>query len=158
MNLLIKGLLIGASCIANVAAPAAHCEVIFDNFGPGNTHSESASNHISSPKQGNPSNVPNLFATAVTTPSESDFVLSSIELAVSWITGVHELEIFLMGDAGNGPDENKIIEQFTWTDSDLGDVHVLLESTVRPVLEAGTRYWIAGQVSNPDTNLNWWIG
>jgi len=130
-------------------------DVIFSDFGPGDTYIEGIGYTLSvgSPigsdyDQGNP-------FTPVGTYS-----LDTIKLAVWLQQGPNELDVWLMSDAGGEP--GAIIESFHFSNAmEQGAYHVppapvlVANSLLHPVLSANTQYWLIASTPGPDEWAAW---
>ncbi len=132
-------------------AVPSHAAVIFDTLGPGDTYDTSIGYTIgfsaTEYDQGNS------FSFAVAAP----YLLDSIELAASLVSGTNELDVWLMSDAAGEP--GTIIEAFNFVGAMgfLGSNNPLLvgASVLRPVLTPGTDYWLIASAPNNDTWAAW---
>lgn len=149
--------------------------VLVSTFGDDDDFSASSSHGATSPPRGNPP-ADNDVAAGFAVPEDNAYTLATVELAVTWWTGVNELDVYLMGDRmpatpnptgiPHEPDDATVLEHWRLSDEVIRDVPgpvgpegiLRLDSTVRPVLEAGTTYWVVISVPEPNTYMPWWIG
>jgi hypothetical protein len=102
---------------------------------------------------------------------DADVHLHSIEIPVTALTGSRDLEVRVLGDnvaagPGGAPNEDLVLEQFHVTPAQSEQLPgppgpqaiLLLQSTKGPLLRAGSRYWLALSVKEPDqdTSIQWW--
>jgi len=91
------------------------------------------------------------------TPVGNNFMLDRIELAAGLISGPNRLDVWLMSNAAGVP--GAIIEAFQFSDAmgTLGDANPLLaaNSALRPVLNAGTQYWLIASMTGPNAWAAW---
>jgi hypothetical protein len=87
-------------------------------------------------------------AAASFTPSGADFFLDQVELAVRLFGGPNEINVYLMSDQGGLP--GTILETFPFSGAmssvDPGSI-ISANSVAKPVLSAGTPYWLAASAS-----------
>jgi hypothetical protein len=96
------------------------------------------------------------------TPSQTA-TFNGVEIAVSlsnqWsgISNPNELDVWLMSDAGGVPGATIELMHVRGTmGSYPGSVRIFnVASSARPLLAAGTKYWIAASVSGPDASALW---
>ncbi|UCC98108.1 MAG: hypothetical protein JSW66_19955 [Phycisphaerales bacterium] len=126
--------------------------VLLDTFGPGDTYNTSvgwtigfAGSDFDSASQ--------LFSIVPATPH----YLDKIELAVGWVLGTNQLDVWLMSDAAGQP--GVIIEVFSFTDAmgsfGAANPPLAANSVLRPVLYPGTPYWLAASAPVSDTWAAW---
>lgn len=131
----------------------AASNVVFDNFGADNTYQ---TDHAYVLSVGSPTLVDRDQGEAFT-PVGDDFVLDSIALAASWVLGFNDLDVWLMSDIGGEP--GAVIEAFHFSDAMgpfPGDNPPLFPNSVeRPVLKAGTQYWLIASTTGPDAWASW---
>ena len=137
----IKALLVYLLLIGYM--PISQATVLFDGFGAGDSFEQprivSAANSdvvIDGDIVAQDSD----WALAFTTPDD-DYNLTSIEIALSSVTGANEVEIFLLANDGGLP--GSTLE--SWLLSDVlvsgGSIHTL-SSALNPLLSSNTRYWV----------------
>ncbi|MCK5506187.1 MAG: PEP-CTERM sorting domain-containing protein [Thermodesulfovibrionia bacterium] len=134
-------------------APSAGADTVFSNFGSGDAYNETSAWIIRGDNYTN-NNFDEAFAF---TPLTYDYTLDTIELAVGIAGGVNELDVWLMSDTGGQP--GSIIESFNFNNQmanayDGGSI-LLANSTLNPVLSAGTQYWLAADAPQSDSNIRW---
>ncbi len=137
---LCVGLIVGAS--------PARAELIYNNFGPGNSYNTSTGWTIG--VAGQEWSQGDRF-----TVTGNTYNLDTIELALGWVTGPNQGRILLMTDAGGLP--GAVVEEFLVTNlGQFGQNNppVLLNSVLRPVLEEGQNYWVIADTT-PTTWLAW---
>jgi hypothetical protein len=126
------------------AAPPAHAQgILYNNFGPGDTYMLSGSWALSAttPVAANPF-----------TATGNTLQFDSVTLALAAIPGrPNQIDVWLMSDAGGLPDA--IIEAFHFTNAmppaDYQFHSPLVASSIfHPLLEEGTRYWVAASVAD----------
>ena len=149
------GILIG---ILGIFLPAsAPASAIFSNFGLGPTYDTSTGNPVGNAFDGN------TYAEGGTFVPTTNVNFGSVLVALSCIFGCPAADNFtvaLSADAGNQP--GAAIESFNFTGKVLGslgtnNVPVQATSITKPLLTAGTRYWITVAATNAysiDWNLN----
>ena len=140
-------------------------DILYDSFDPGDIYYTHGSRSATSPNQGNPS-ADNNVANGFINDSGADYLFESIEVALLYRTGPNELDVWLMGNnpEGNGgtigtPDENNIIESFRLSNQTTGESIgsiVKIDSVLKPVLKAGSQYWIVLSVPEPNSQIAWW--
>jgi hypothetical protein len=146
--------------IATHANPS-HATVIFNNFGPGDAYNGSQgwavlTNHIIDSTLHTDWDEAMAF-----TPAGSDYYLDAIELAAARMNDSNELYLWLMSDLGGYPDT--ILEEWYFTTLQFGwsnpsNPHPLLmaTSTLHPLLQADTQYWLtASGPETVDTSIVW---
>ena len=122
---------------------------LFSTLGPGDTYQTNVGWTIGYPdwEQGNQ------FSFAAAAP----YYLDTIELAVGYVSGTNELDVWLMSDAAGEP--GAIIEAFNFVGlmGQSGHSNPLLVGTsvLRPVLTPGTDYWLIASAPNSDTWAAW---
>ncbi len=90
------------------------------------------------------------------TPGEPGFYLDTIELALWLSAGVNQLDVWLMSDANGEPGD--LIETFTFDTMEESPGGVITaNSTERPVLEAGTPYWLIASTEGLGTKVGWYL-
>jgi len=142
--------------VLGIITPASASPTIFSNYGPGDTHG--IGSHIVAYKS---SSWPNsdVDEGMPFTPSGVDSYLGSIELTVKLDTGTNELDVWLMTDSGGEP--GTIIEAFNFIDkmeTGLGPFSPLRASSIdRPLLLAGTQYWLVASTPVAGTQANWFM-
>ena len=134
--------------IVLLLAIPSRAALIFSTLGTGDTYTTNVGYTIGYPdwEQGNQ------FSFAAATP----YFLDTIELAVGYVNGTNEIDVWLMSDAAGEP--GAIIEAFNFTNlGTFGWNNPLLVGTsvLRPVLTPGTNYWLIASAPNSDTWAGW---
>jgi hypothetical protein len=142
--------IVGAALAVLVGAnPSARADVIYDNFGPGDTYTTTTGWTIGTPpgnpfwEQGDPFTV------------SGSYTLTQITVAAGYVLGPNVYVVWLMDDAGGVP--GNIIEEFDF--SDLGsfgsnNAPLVGVSALNPTLEDGNQYWLVASTSG-DTWSAW---
>lgn len=134
-------------------APWTCAAEIFTNFGPGDSYQTGRGHTIGQVRN------PPLFqeeADALDI-SGGSYLLHTIQLAASWVSGPNEYIVWLAADANNQPGE--VLEEFRF--SNLGRFGVdnpplIARSVQHPLLEEGQRYWIVHSTTESSTMVaNW---
>ena len=124
---------------------------LFSTLGPGDTYQTNVGWTIGYPGQDNEQGDQFSFAAA------APYYLDTIELAVRYVSGTNELDVWLMSDAAGEP--GAIIEAFNFVGlmGQSGHSNPLLVGTsvLRPVLTPGTDYWLIASAPNSDTWAAW---
>lgn len=135
-----------------LALPQADAATIYNTFGPGDTFKSpgwTISNQSDS--------LPNLDQGDAFIPDAS-YSLDTIELAFSLIEGTNALDVWLMSDSGGEP--GTIIETFQFINQ-MSSIPlrgiISGTSTLSPLLEAGTQYWLIASVPVSGTLAVWWM-
>ena len=96
------------------------------------------------------------YATNFSVPGQ-DYRLGMLELPLSPVQGLPEVDVFLMADSGNLP--GTVLEQFhvTVVPTPPGALPGLqaIPSVVRPLLLSGHQYWVAATGGTPSTFAVW---
>lgn len=134
---------------------ASASEVIFDNYGPGDTYNTGLSYIVNDTfDEGMP----------FTTPSSSELYVDTIELTVALNTVLggnnNELDVSLMTDFYGKP--GTVIETITIS----GQMPILVgegpyspilgTSVLKPLLEPNTQYWLVASTPVPGTHVVWY--
>lgn len=132
--------------------------ILFTNAGLGDKFEAAATGGLAVTGPGAPSSEPSRdLAAGFVAPTSGR--LFSIELALTWSTGVNAGEVFFMSDANGRPDD--VLE--SWRLSNLERFppfppfsidFVDLDSVVRPKIKRGHPYWVAVSTDD-DTILHW---
>ncbi len=149
----MRGVIRTAVCLGllAVAAGRARADVAFNDFGPGDSFNTNSGCTVST----NSSETHQQITSAMQFTSAASGSLTSIELAMSIISGANSFTVTLNTDSGGLP--GAILESFTLTDvPTLGTSFPpeVLTSVVQPTLTAGTNYWI--NISPSDLNSDTW--
>ncbi len=148
----VKGAQIDSTIGAKVASVGIS-NVIFNNFGPGDTYYINSGLTVST---GQPINSDVDSATAFA-PAGGDYILTKIELAVGLQAGPNELDVWLMSDDGGKP--GGIIETFHFSGAmgPFGTFNPPLaaDSVLKPILGEGMQYWLVASVTGPDAWAGW---
>jgi hypothetical protein len=125
-------------------------DIIFTNFGPGDTYNQSSGGTLTGSGFGGPNEVAVAFKPAV-----SEF-LSTIELPVGAIIG-NELDVSLDSSLLGAP--GGLIESFHFSGA-MGpfgsDVVLTANSALHPLLSAGTQYWVVASVPSASGDFAAW--
>jgi hypothetical protein len=144
--------ILGVSILSFAAPSVAQADVLYTNFGVGQTYDINSGNPVGNAFDGNDWAEANTF-----TPSVSG-KLQSLQLALSCAFACPDpVTVSLNSDAGNQP--GLVLESFSVAGAALGpigtnNVPVLLNSVLLPQLLAGVQYWVA--VSGPLTDTVAW--
>jgi hypothetical protein len=147
--------LLAAVAVLCGSAGAARADMIYSNFGPGQTYSLTGYS-VSGGVSGSPG-PPNGFGFAIAesfTPS-GDFLFGSAELPLVYLSGPNDFTVALMTDAGGQP--GTILESFSLTDAppySSPGVSTFVSTTNTP-LDAGTTYWIVAIPGDRNTAGYW---
>jgi len=136
--------------IVLLLAVPSHAAQIFSTLGPGDTYDTSVGYTIG--YSGNEYDQGNSFSFTVAAP----YFLDTIELAAGYMSGINEIDVWLMSDAAGEP--GAIIEAFNFTNlGPFGQNNPLLVGTsvLRPTLTPGTDYWLIASAPNSDTWAAW---
>jgi len=135
-----------------LALPHAEATIIYNTFGPGDTFNSpgwTISNQSDS--------LPNYDQGDAFIPGAS-YYLDTIELAFSLVNGTNALDVWLMSDSGGEP--GTVIETFQFIDQmsavPLRGI-ITGTSTLHPLLEAGSQYWLIASVPVLGTVAAWWM-
>jgi hypothetical protein len=100
--------------------------------------------------------VPGVFVYAATnfTPVIASR-LTGLELPLAVVSGPTDIDVLLLGDSGNLP--GGVIESFLLTGfTTAGPVSLIpIASTLHPLLDSGTQYWVAVTGGTPTTFAVW---
>ena len=139
--------------LASVTADAARADqIVFSNFGPGMTFNTVTGVTVSG------SNVVGGQVVAQAFTPSGDFTFSSAQLAMGIIGGPNILQVVLMTSSGGFP--GAILETITLSNAVAPFTSagiVLANSTLHPVLESGTQYWLVAFAPEADTNMGWML-
>jgi hypothetical protein len=134
------------------APGSARADVIKNNFGAGNSYQANLG-HFVGQLGGS-----NLVQADPFTPA-ANYTLDSILIALTHISGTNTATIILTADAGGKP--GATIESFTANNlpqfGTTGNSPETLNSTLHPLLQAGTQYWVVASAASPtldEWNLN----
>jgi hypothetical protein len=158
MKITFKSLfLLSALGLLLISSPA-NTAIIHNNFGSGDSFN--ASNFWRASTFENPSSVlPGKDLASPFTPSGNDFFLDQIEIAVRLEAGPNLLDVWIMSDNSNSP--GSILESFDFAGDVPGSADIISKNSVsRPVLNAGTKYWIALSTASGDpnnTSVDWYL-
>jgi hypothetical protein len=125
--------------------------IVFSNFGPGNTYKRSSAWGIGN--SADPSSL-NIYGAAFT-PSQT-VTLNSITLALNHQTGANQFVVSLNAESGNLP--GAVVESFALNNvvRSVYSGSILTEtSALRPLLNAGARYWIVVSPAVPTSGGGW---
>ena len=140
--------------LALFAVPT-QAEIIYDNFGPGDTYNQGSGWTLS---DGSPIGVDWDQGNAFALDSFGmDYYLDTIDLAVGLVSGSNELDLWLMTDSAGQP--GTIIESFHFS-GEMGSFGYLnppltANSLLNPLLEADEQYWLIASATGPDTWAAW---
>jgi hypothetical protein len=137
------------ACAVALALPAAvRADVIYSDFGAGQTYNTTVGNVIGGVGQSN-------FAQADPFTPSTTATLGSITVAMGNVSGGNSVTLTLANDAGGKP--GSAIETFNVTvpaSFSGGSSLITVDSTTNPVLQAGTQYWLVA--SGAASNRNAW--
>jgi hypothetical protein len=134
-----------------LAAGQARADVLYNNFGPGDSY-----------QTGNSWIIGRFPGTSITwvqgdpfRVTGGDFTLDRLTLALSWVAGPNEADVQLRADAGGLP--GATLESFHF--SNLGNFGnnnppVAANSLLHPLLSAGAQYWVTASASDL-TDIAW---
>lgn len=143
----LRSALAGVLCSA---APLFAQEVVYDNFGPGDSFNE---NFVWAARGG--SELQDDVDVAMPfVPSESG-PLAEILIATISFEGANEVDIWLMDSAADTPDTILESWHFTGAMGNVGDPPILATSEANTPLEAGTQYWLAVSAPVADSIVGW---
>jgi hypothetical protein len=133
-----------ACCLAVLAFPA-EADIIFSNFGPGQTY-EGTSYTVQT----------SVYVAAPFVPAGHDYTLSQIDLPLGRSGGLDSLTVELTADSSDSP--GTILE--SWVLSGLGpfpntDPPLSASSVLHPLLHQNTRYWLVALATDPSTIAAW---
>ena len=127
-----------AAALAVLAAPTARADVVYNNFGAGDSYQTGIGWTIGNPpgsgtfwEQGDPFVV------------SGNYTLSQVTAAAGWVTGPNVYTLWLMNDAGGQP--GSVIEEFDF--ANLGtfggtNPNLVGVSQLNPKLGNGRTYWL----------------
>jgi hypothetical protein len=150
-RLLIGGIFIGT---LSMTAPVARASVIFNNFGAGLSYDTTGGNPIGNAFDGNNYAEGDTFSPAISAR------LSSLSLALSCAVGCPASENFTVALTTDGGDQpGSVLESFLFSGMVLNalgnkNTPVVATSVLKPLLTAGTRYWISAS-SSLSYSLTW---
>jgi hypothetical protein len=137
-------------CVLILLLLAVPCRAgpIFSTLGPGDTYNTDVGWII-----GNSGLVEYIQGDQFSFAGAKPYWLDTIELAAGLVSGTNELDVRLMSDAAGEP--GTVIEAFNFvgTMGSFGQNNPLLVgySTLRPILNPGTNYWLIASAPNSDT-------
>jgi hypothetical protein len=140
-----------AASLALLFAPgAARADIIFNNFGAGNTYQ---------PVVGNPVGVfgATTFTQAEAFTPTASFTLDSVSLALSHVANTNSVTVMLETDAGGKPSGVSLETATIMGLPAFGTngMPVSFTSAVHPLLQAGNQYWlVASSTGENEWNLN----
>jgi len=126
-------------------------QVVFNNFGPGQTWQQSSSSAITGTQLAGGQIIANQF-----TPNEN-FLFSSALLPMVRFGGTNILQVILMTNSGGVP--GTILETITLTNvvtSASGGSIVTANSLIHPLLSSGVPYWLVAFAPEQDTAMGWY--
>jgi hypothetical protein len=133
--------------LAGIVVPTPAQVVVFNSFGPGNTYNSGIAWAVSgASSSGGYRGQAEFF-----TPGISGY-LSSILLATHRVSGSRLSDFYIAQDNGSGT-PGAILESFTNIQNANG--LLTLNSTVQPLLQAGTEYWLCDEPT-ADNSYNGW--
>ena len=130
------------------AGSARADEIVFSNFCPGMTYS-----NLGYPITG--SNAPQTLA--VQFASTADCTFTQVRLQMQLLEGTNRLTIVLAAESGSGS-PGALLESITLDDAMTelpGGGIVFASSTLHPLLQAGTSYWLVVFAPAGDTTALW---
>lgn len=134
----------------------AYADVIFSDFGPGNTFQTNVGNTICGTGTFNCAGNPTPLSGANSFTPTGSYTLSSISLATALVTGTNQLVVSLMPDAGGIP--GTPVETWTFTNAMQLQPTILSASSVGSVvIDAGTQYWLAASAPGDGTWAVWFL-
>ena len=95
------------------------------------------------------------------TPSGTDFILERVELTVGLLAGPNQIDLFI---TTSGPDNKplSIVETFhiegamsPYTDAFRPPLMAI--SSLHPILNSGTQYWLLAALTGPDAAAGWFF-
>jgi hypothetical protein len=127
-----------------ITSPSARAEVIFNNFGPGDTYDVTNGWEVSSDQ---------LVAMFFDTPGSSDYLFDGFDVTLFRMDGTDLFTVDLMTDAGGLP--GSVIETFDI--SGTTDVPAIqsVASVLHPTLNKGDRYWLVVSPGDATTVGGW---
>jgi hypothetical protein len=140
-----------AAVLALATAGATRADqIIFSNFGPGMTFDTRSGILISG------SNVLGGHVVAQAFTPSADFSFSNAQLAMGILSGPNILQVVLMTSSGGFP--GTILETITLTNAVAPFTSagiVLANSTLHPMLNSGTQYWLVAFAPDANTSMGW---
>jgi hypothetical protein len=133
--------------LAGILVPTTAQVVVFNSFGPGNTYNSGILWAVS----GASTSAGYRGQAEFFTPGISGY-LSSILLATGRVSGSRYSNFYIAQDNGSGI-PGTILESFTSVQNANG--LLTLNSTVQPLLQAGTEYWLCDEPT-ADNSYNGW--
>jgi hypothetical protein len=124
------------------ASPSARADVIYDNFGPGDTYQTNIGWTIGGPpgtpfwEQGDPFTV------------SGSWTLTQVTLAAGYVLGDNVYTVWLMDDNGGQP--GNVIEEFDFAGlGPFGSFNppLVAASALNPTLDDGATYWLVSTTS-----------
>jgi len=143
-------IVIGVWLLLFVASEARADTIVFSNFGPGMTFNQLQGIGVT----GSGDVFGGFIPAYAFTPTET-FTFSSAQLPMNLVTGPNHFQVLLMTSSGGLP--GTIIETITLTDAVpmFPPQIVVANSSLHPVLTAGTQYWLAVFAPEPSTFGIW---
>lgn len=135
--------------LAAWAASHTQADVLFNNFGPGDTYYSGAAWTVGSAGGINAS-VAMFFDVSASTSYEFD----GFALAAKYFSGTDGIRVSLCSDSGGLPGAS--LESFSLTPSSRGGV-LTASSTLHTTLAAGGRYWLAAYGADLTTSAGWFF-
>lgn len=149
---------VGAVSASRLSQSPPSMDIVFDNFDPNDEYHPTYYTAVAYLNFPEFMEIVDVDTAMAFTPQGSRYVLEMIDLAVSLKDGVNVLDVWIMQDNDNMPGE--IIETIRLDNAmpDYPGVHppVTALSQVKPVLNAGTQYWIGLSTPGPDdSDIAW---
>ena len=150
MRRLVTCAALGAALVVLGAAdPSARADVIYDNFGVGDTYNTGTGWTIGAPQGQSFQEIGCPFTVSGT------YTLNQVTVAAGFVTGANVYTVWLMDDAGGVP--GNIIEEFDF--ADLGpfgqnNAPLVGVSALNPTLDDGSQYWLVCS-TDPSTWSAW---
>ncbi|SPP99681.1 exported hypothetical protein [Candidatus Sulfobium mesophilum] len=139
--------------LALLSTGVAQADILFNNFGAGDTYDTSFGWTVSGSTSQNPQFEPAMSFTPSTTAH-----LSSIDFVTSMLSGTNEVMLSLVNDSGGAP-LGLALESWTFINQmgTLGSNPSVLtaDSVVHPLLDVGTTYWLVASPPVSDTWAGW---
>ena len=148
-------LLCAVGLVALLFAGVAQADVIFDNFGPGNSYQAGSGWTVS----GAASPTGAAYVEGMSFTPTGSYTLNALDVAVGWAvsTADNSLNLALYDDAGGLPGSipleswsGLVVPDFAGNNSPIS-----VSSLVHPVLSNGTPYWLVASVGT-DTQWDAW--
>lgn len=139
--------------LACILTTNAQSEVIFNNFGKGDTYATNFSYGIGkSPWGGADIDQGDAF-----TFTGSNITLDTISVAVSLfdISVGNKFDLLLMNDINGHP--GNVIEIFNFNNITTTPTIITGYSVLHPLLNANTQYWLIGDTPTADTTVGWYL-